>query len=345
MGNKTIILYYFLLILVISQIQNSEQQSCSASINVGAARCVFITRYNSQYQWATCLTNDYLMRVSNGSHHCSNRTRPYCWYQCMLERYNQNNGVVTRDCQCTPSSVRPPTLSPECYSPRRDDCNWYRNCLNVLYQCQHSFNGYAIKLAEKFCKLYYSNHFNSTARVWIDGVRDCIQVKMVSYLRPWVDRSCTDIQSVAYDCYLNPSTQLSGICSLSLRDMLKVFWLVNFDSSTRSDAHVNFGSKMFFIIWRCLRQRSSNIFYTIQTRVLYLTLSLPLNKEADVVATVRYIAKTLNWAENGFRWFPLPYVRTPSGRNKLQTSNQTISMLLADAKYLDIADDICNVLS
>ena len=55
------------------------------------------------YQWVTCLTNDYIMRVSNGAHSCSRSTSNYCWYQCMLELHDAERGAVTGYCRCTPS--------------------------------------------------------------------------------------------------------------------------------------------------------------------------------------------------------------------------------------------------
>ena len=62
----------------------------------------FLARNYYGHQWVTCLTNDYIMRVSNGAHSCS-RTSDYCWYQCMLELHDAERGAVTGHCQCTSS--------------------------------------------------------------------------------------------------------------------------------------------------------------------------------------------------------------------------------------------------
>ena len=64
--------------------------------------CHLVPNYDG-YQWVTCLTNDYIMRVSNREHSCSRSTSYYCWYQCMLELHDAERGAVTGYCQCTPS--------------------------------------------------------------------------------------------------------------------------------------------------------------------------------------------------------------------------------------------------
>ena len=342
---------YFLLLLITLQLQFSVQQSCSTRSDVGGTECISISRY-SGYQWATCLTDDYVMRASNRKHQCIDRTALYCWYQCMLEIHDLNTGTVTRDCQCTPNAnamtTEPPTdiLPPECYSPRGDNCDWYRDCLEVRYPCQHTPDGYAIEFAEKFCKLY-SDHqagFTYNGRRWIDGVRKCLQVSMVPFMRPWVVKTCADIKQEAFNshpnCYLRPDVGVPGICSLPPKDVMRSFWLVNFVGGAFSDAPVETGSQMFSVIKGCLRQWSSNVLDTIQTRILYLYPS-QLDNLLDALAIVRYVANKLNWLDNGFRWFPyFTEVDTPF-RNKRQVSSgtQTITVLLADAKILNITDE------
>lgn len=61
----------------------------------GVLECVDTYPYYTGYQWATCLTNTYIQLVSNGRHICRDETARYCWYQCMIERYNLEGGKYT----------------------------------------------------------------------------------------------------------------------------------------------------------------------------------------------------------------------------------------------------------
>ena len=353
---------YFLLLLITSLLQFSLQQSCSTRSDVGGTECISISRYIG-YQWATCLTDDYVMRASNRKHQCIDRTALYCWYQCMLEIHDLNTGTVTRDCQCTPNAnamtTEPPTdiLPPECYSPRGDNCNWYRNCLEVRYPCQHTPDGYAIEYAEKFCKLY-SDHltdFTYNGRRWIDGVRKCLQVSMVPFMRPWVVKTCADIKQEAFNshpnCYLRPDVGVPGICSLPPKDVMRSFWLVNFVGGAFSEAPIETGSQMFCVIKGCLKQWPSNVLDAIETRILYFNLSSQLEDNIlDALSVVNYVAKKQKWLKYGFRWLMLIELIDRSvncnldanmhNRNKRQVSSGTIAVLLADAKVLDIGEDI-----
>ena len=99
----------------------SLQQQCGSTSDLGGVECVLLSQVYDDYQWATCLTNDYICRTSNQRHVCINNAR-YCWYQCMLELYNEESGTVTYGCRCSPGGVAtvatvPPTdsLAPECY--------------------------------------------------------------------------------------------------------------------------------------------------------------------------------------------------------------------------------------
>ena len=73
----------------------------------GARRCIKISGF-TDYQWATCRTDSYLRSTSGGRHHCRNQLHTYCWYQCMLDKYGQESGVVYSSCRCTPVSTSSP---------------------------------------------------------------------------------------------------------------------------------------------------------------------------------------------------------------------------------------------
>ena len=79
-----------------------------------------------------------------------------CWYQCMIEIYEVEEGPVNSECGCIPGEMFPNDLSrleAECYSPGGDDCGWYENCLARHNECAPGEN-YAIEYALKFCNLY-----------------------------------------------------------------------------------------------------------------------------------------------------------------------------------------------
>ena len=206
----------------------------------GVTECIQISRYNNEYQWATCLTNAYIQQKSSHQHQCTDRTRTYCWYQCMLEVYEKDSGPVSDDCSCQLSNttakpyagVPTTSLPQECESPKGDSCDWYRNCLEKRYPCEDTSNAYAIKYAEKFCRLYEnrSSLFSPEGRKWVEAVRKCLQVSLVPILRPWYKFSCEDIRQWAFDshtpCYLDPDEGAPSICDLDCQDFFKIFWTI-----------------------------------------------------------------------------------------------------------------------
>ena len=206
----------------------------------GVTECIQISRYNNEYQWATCLTNAYIQQKSSHQHQCTDRTRTYCWYQCMLEVYEKDFGPVSDDCSCqlSKTTAKPYTGVPttslplECNSPSGDSCDWYRNCLEKRYPCEDTSNAYAIKYAEKFCRLYEnrSSLFSPEGRKWVDAVRKCLQVSLVPILRPWYKLSCEDLREWAFDshtpCYLDPDKGAPSICDLDCQDFFKIFWTI-----------------------------------------------------------------------------------------------------------------------
>uniref|UniRef100_A0A6P8IQR0 Uncharacterized protein LOC116303355 n=1 Tax=Actinia tenebrosa TaxID=6105 RepID=A0A6P8IQR0_ACTTE len=205
----------------------------------GIVKCILIPRYNNQYQWATCLTDTYIKQKSSQRHQCIDRSRTYCWYQCMLEVNDKNNGPVTNDCSCSPSqtTIYPPIspttpLPAECYSPSGKSCDWYRNCLERKYPCEPTTNAYAIAYAEKFCRLYdeHQSWFTEKGQNWIDGVRKCLQVSLVPLLRPWSKPTCKEIRDRAFvshtPCYLNPDKDAPSICDLECGEYFKIFFVI-----------------------------------------------------------------------------------------------------------------------
>ncbi len=222
----------FLLLFVVQSGWAAVQ--CDSDDDTGHTECVPLPVYNNQYQWATCLTNDYIQQKSKNRHVCQHDST-YCWYQCMIEIYGKGSGAVSYDCSCDPNKVNPTQkpLPQECYSPSGDSCDWYRNCLEKNYPCVASSNAYSIRYAERFCRSFDNRsraEFSADAQKWTDGVRKCLQVALVPLLRPWVNPSCRALRVKAFashtPCYLNPDKDVPSICDLSYLQYTKIFWTI-----------------------------------------------------------------------------------------------------------------------
>jgi hypothetical protein len=68
----------------------------------GARQCFKLSGY-MDYQWITCRTNSYIKLKTNGKHSCTDQSRTYCFYQCMLDKYEESSGDVYGSCQCSGS--------------------------------------------------------------------------------------------------------------------------------------------------------------------------------------------------------------------------------------------------
>jgi len=200
----------------------------------GVAHCFLNTPYYSKYQCATCLTNAYITQRSRGQHGCRDRTATYCHYQCMLERYDLDQGPVYDVCLCDPNSplLQPSVILPaSCYSPDGTDCGWYRQCLAKMFPCTGQAE-YAISYGEKFCNLYEESksEFSQKAIDWLDAARKCLQVALVPVLRVTEVRpTCEDVRTLAFDshvrCYVQPQRDVS-VCDLSLGDWANIIMTV-----------------------------------------------------------------------------------------------------------------------
>ena len=200
----------------------------------GVAHCFLNTPYYSKYQCATCLTNAYITQRSKGQHGCRDRTATYCHYQCMLERYDLDQGPVYDVCLCDPSRplLQPSVILPAaCYSPDGTDCGWYRQCLAKMFPCTGQAE-YAISYGEKFCNLYNQStlHFSQKALQWIDAARKCLQVALVPVLHLCrLKPTCEEIKTMAFDshvpCYVEPYLGFS-VCNLSPVDWARIFWTI-----------------------------------------------------------------------------------------------------------------------
>ncbi|XP_029190324.2 uncharacterized protein LOC114957145 isoform X1 [Acropora millepora] len=243
----------FALLFVV--VKSGWSGQCSSDYGpAGVTECIQVSRYNNEYQWATCLTDAYIKQKSRHQHHCRDRLATYCWYQCMLEVHNKRSGSVTQDCSCKDAGSTTPNpftglliaiLPPHCYSPSGDSCDWYRNCLERKYPCEDTSNAYAITYAEKFCRLYDERYFSFSVagQKWMNAVRKCLQVYLVPLLRSWVKPTCQEIREKAFashtPCYLYPDKDAPSVCDLSCFYVFKIFFtikgsFINMDTAGQS---------------------------------------------------------------------------------------------------------------
>lgn len=334
-------------ILLVSTAKLSLQQTCRSSSDLGQTECVLFRDY-SAYQWATCLTEDYIKLVHvNSRARCTGGTAvTQCWYQCMFEIYNRDEGVVYSSCRCTPGESPPNNvnvLPAGCYSPRGDDCGWYANCLERRYPCSGTDDGYAIEYARKFCNAYSVNYydFNSTARLWINRVRQCLQVALVPSLRLWVSTTCADISRRAFASHSRCYTSgYPSICQLSCADVWRAFVITNFPGESREGTSVTAPlvtiDQMLAVMRRCSKtygEQSGCITNLLAT--IRISVQVPIIYRTTTTAYIiaRHFARALAWERNGIRWFPL-------FRNQSYYSFTDLEMnfrvLLVDTKLLNI---------
>ena len=233
-------MYKILFIVVIAAwhicTTEAADKTCNAWFGpAGYTHCVKIDDY-SDYQWATCRSNTYIKTKSNYRHICIVHFVTYCYYQCMIDVYNKEDGDVLPYCKCSPDSPLPTestSLPAWCHSPDGTSCTWYRECLSKAYpQCKDDDDEYAIQYAEKFCKLYSKNlkDFSSQGRKWVNAVRKCLQLKLVPVIDTTRDKTCAELKSAAFEthtpCYLKPDSSSPSYCDLSIKDQLTVFWTI-----------------------------------------------------------------------------------------------------------------------
>ena len=221
-----------MLVLVLFLMQLPWTHQCNPLTGpAGTTACVQLVGYTN-YQWATCVSNNYIKEKSSHRHACVLPGAIYCWYQCMVEVHSVSNGLVTKDCSCTPGRILTSSLPQACYSPSGESCNWYSSCLRRKYPCEDASNAYAVTYAERFCMLYNERRaiFSAEGQKWLDAVRKCLQVDLVPLVRPWVTASCHRMRQRALathiPCYLKPDQNVTSVCDLNCTDYLKIVWSI-----------------------------------------------------------------------------------------------------------------------
>jgi len=255
---------------------------------VGLTQCFLGTPFYTKYQYGTCLSDAYIMQKSNGKHHCRNRTATYCYYPCMIEKYEIDRGPVYDECICDTSTQlqQPPVILPAaCYNPAGMDCNWYRQCLARMFNCPGP-REYAVSYGEKFCNLYEQSksQFSQEALQWLDAARKCLQVALVPALHlNQLQPTCEDIKTKAFEshvrCYIEPGEGFS-VCSLSVQDWINIFltirgsfmssaWLETLKATVRTAAAcVRMYGQLFWtvLVWKANKNTQSVLGSTLHIR-------------------------------------------------------------------------------
>lgn len=309
MGILNNILYFLNLLLIVS-CRNSCNENTGPS---GLYKCIRIEDYLS-YQWATCLTNSYIEMNSDYRHTCRKKMfdvyRPaYCWNQCMMELHDVEEGVVYPDCQCTPTEMTtkfPTATTPLpgiCLSPTGNDCLWFRNCLKSKYTCYGKAYMKMIDLASAFCnyKITEQTHLSKNASEWVLYSRKCFQVNMTPVLKPWLQLTCTDLdskaQSVRSTCLTNPLGQIST-CDLNFKDLWGIVWNV------RESYYSNIIPSLDVfveIVHKCYLNKSNQVVKKVKFRLKPTFLRKMTNDMADQF--LQNVAVALKWRENDVVWF------------------------------------------
>lgn len=345
----------FILCLVVPNGWASDHELCDNDKGpTGLIECLNFTGYQGEYQWATCLTSNHMLLKGGPDHICADRTRHYCWYKCMTEVHRQSFGNVSDDCYCDPNQLypRPNTSLPQqCYSPNGNSCYWYRNCLEKKHFCKPRFNGYVIRYAERFCRVFEEQKPKLRPEVqnWMEAARKCQQVAMVPLLAPGY-QTCNEIREKALasisQCYLNPDQGAKTICDISCWEHFKIFWAIK-RSFLKLDTAWETLKGLWNIDTKCkphgmrqycfdrnlkrvikLLKLNVDIFMRRKRRSPYsLSDADFLSRFADEVGTE--IASALKWNTDVMDWLAFT-------TNRVSLRNMDIIIAIADIKALGI---------
>lgn len=346
--------------------------TCQSSSDLGRIECHLLYEY-STFQLATCVTKDYIQRVasSRGTHHaCADKSATRCYYPCMRETYNIDNGTVLPACECkgppaTPTESPALTLSPQCFSPAGNSCEWYRQCLDARFNCTGTRYDYAIGYGKKFCDLYGAHYdeFGLVARDWIDAARKCLQVKLVPLLRPWVNSSCKGIYDDAFSthtgCYLSPQDGAPSVCQLPCADLWRIFWLVSFEGHALVSEPIETATQMLQVAIGCLEYHRTQITCLPETVQRLVYVGVTSDRLRSVLKTFQQmqdfagalghaIAKRFGWLERGLGWIPFFHDDDKMAATSRQersvsdgdsnSNSFNMQILVVDRNYLNITE-------
>jgi len=203
--------------------------NCSPSLQATSRRQPV---YQCGHMWAACYSDSQLKAITKGRVSCSEKTGTHCWYTCWDDSRFFGDKSVTgifsqfKDCMsCRTERLsynNDAKLKKECFQPKAETCDWYRDCLEEIHPCMGSRESYAIDFGEKYCKRYDASYasFSPQGRIWIDKTRKCLQERLVPLLNN-TKATCRKIQAWAFNTHTNCYVE-SGVCNLPLSDYWKI---------------------------------------------------------------------------------------------------------------------------
>lgn len=310
--------YTFLAICLLFILPPEILSQCNSTDDLWSIHCVRLSPYYSDYQWATCVSNEYLS-VSSGLQHKCRDNATLCYNQCMLESFDMSQGGVNSACACNPNGTLPlEPLPSRCYRPDGAYCGWYKECLEVRYPCLGTSDAHAAAYNEKLCNAYVSNYndFSPEGRAWMNAARSCSLFALVPLVRPWTNNICADVSVASRaGCYFTPEFTRSAagvpfLCDLSYMERVRVFWIL-FGSVSSDGVFQDSADQMLEMLKLCSSDdlASAPKFRTVATavRVQCAFLGTPAVQAAqwESVAreTVNSIASMLKWSALGIGWF------------------------------------------
>ena len=338
-------MHTFLAVCLLFVLPPEILSQCNSTDDLWSIHCVRLSPYYSDYQWATCVSSEYLSASSGLQHKCRGDNAPLCYNQCMLESFDASQGGVCGECACNPNGTLPlEPLPPRCYVPDGGYCGWYGDCLKVLYPCLAARDTDAVAFSEKLCNTYVShyNDFGVNGRTWMDAARSCSLFALVPLVRPWAKSTCSNVSVASKTgCYLLPefTRSVKGgvpfLCDLSYVERVKLFWIL-FGSVSSDGVFQEPADQMLHALNLCSSDDlvSAPKFRTLVTAVLVqcaffdpAAVVQPAQWEGVARETVNSIASTLKWGELGIGWF-----------STLGDDGQNITVWLVDVKALGVSN-------
>ena len=323
---------------------------CNSTGDLWSIHCILLAPYYSGYQWATCVSSQYIYASSqytsafSGLRHVCRNGATQCYNQCMLESFDASQGDVNVECACTPNGTTPlQPLPPRCYQPDGSYCGWYADCLEVRYPCLGTSDIEAVEYNEKLCGAYVSHYdaLSQAGRDWIDGARNCSLFALVPLIRPWVNKTCPDasVATVAFNshvtCYLRGSgAGASSLCDLAYQERFKVFWIL-FGSVFKDGTFQSNANEMLGILKLCSSPIDFVLFKSTVTPVLIIfsgTSVQPALREGAARELVNSVAGVQKWSDSGIGWFSL------LGGVASKSGTMNVTVLLADLKALGVSN-------
>ncbi|XP_062587432.1 uncharacterized protein LOC134249093 [Saccostrea cucullata] len=247
----------------------------------------------------------------------------------MLEDHKVESGTVSEDCECNENQTLPINDLPSwCYSPSGDNCSWYSQCLEKKFTCQDMHQtSYAINNGVRFCQLYQDHfqQFSPAGQKWINSVRECLQVALVYFLRPFQKVTCNEIQQKAFDshvdCYVNPNKDVPSFCSLPNHDRFKALFTVG------PELYSNCVNKVY-------REACANIYESAKQLVNVAYISCPIHATDDLIKNIQIIFSKSVEKTKRYRRSPTPTDDYDAGTDLIVTIEKRLRWKLRGVTWI-----------